>query len=179
MRNVSSQASYWKKVDARNLVNALQDIRAEVDRTRERWGFLCIGSDQSTGDALGPLVGSALREAGYREVFGTLQSPLDASNIEHTLHQLRTDTTYIAIDAALGLASSVGWFQVSNQPLVPGKSLGKKLPPLGDFSIAAIVNESGSKQLQRLQSTSLYRVMTMSQHIVSAVQAVFPKGNQL
>ncbi len=152
-------------------------MKSQVDTNR--WGFLCVGSDQSTGDAIGPLVGSSLIEAGYTHVIGTLQAPLDASNVHLIKDSLIDGYTYIAIDAALGLRASIGFFQVSNQPLAPGKSVGKKLPPLGDFSIAAIVNESGVRQLHKLQTTSLYQVMTMSQHIVQAIKLAFPLNRKM
>ncbi|MBO1910904.1 DUF1256 domain-containing protein, partial [Microvirga sp. 3-52] len=46
--------------------------------------FFCIGTDRSTGDSFGPLTGSRLTEfqAFPFPVFGTLESPLHALNLE-------------------------------------------------------------------------------------------------
>lgn len=136
--------------------------------------FVCIGTDRSTGDSLGPLVGTMLTESGYRQVIGTLESPCDASNLIMRLKEIPSGKVTIAIDACLGLPSSIGSFQVANQPIQPGKSVGKMLPPVGEYSIAAIVNADGPKQYWNLQSTSLYRVMGMAKEIVAAVRTVFP-----
>ena len=40
--------------------------------------FLCIGTDRSTGDSLGPLIGYKLKEKGMRNarVLGTLEEPV-------------------------------------------------------------------------------------------------------
>lgn len=136
--------------------------------------FVCIGTDRSTGDALGPLVGTFLREAGYRQVIGTLDAPCDASNLEARLSEIPPQKTVVAIDACLGLPTSIGMFQVANRPLAPGKSVGRSLPPVGRYSIAAIVNADGPKQYWILQSTSLHRVMTMAKAVAEAVKTVFP-----
>lgn len=42
--------------------------------------FLCIGTDRSTGDSLGPLIGYKLREKGMKNarVLGTLEEPVHA-----------------------------------------------------------------------------------------------------
>ncbi|TMV50722.1 spore protease YyaC [Paenibacillus mesophilus] len=136
--------------------------------------FVCIGTDRSTGDALGPLVGTLLREAGYGQVIGTLDTPCDASNLERRLTEIPDGKIAVAIDACLGLPTSIGLFQVANHPLEPGKSVGRKLPPVGRYSIAAIVNADGPKQYWILQSTSLHRVLTMAREIAAAVRTVFP-----
>lgn len=166
-----------KKVKGSELPAFLQTIRETGVGVGELL-FLCIGTDRSTGDALGPLVGTMLEEAGYAHVIGTLRQPLDASNMrERLLTEVvpyRNERTIIAIDACLGQASSVCSYQVSNQPMEPGKSLGKQLPAVGDYSIAAIVNVGEGQKYALLQSTSLYRVMSMASEITAAITRVFP-----
>ena len=62
-----------------------QLILEELDR-KEKVGvmFLCIGTDRSTGDSLGPLVGHKLRARKLRRaaVIGTLERPVHAMNLE-------------------------------------------------------------------------------------------------
>jgi DNA-binding LacI/PurR family transcriptional regulator len=45
--------------------------------------FVCIGTDRSTGDSLGPIVGTLLEEKGLRTfyVYGTLDEPIHAVNL--------------------------------------------------------------------------------------------------
>ncbi|WP_326115161.1 DUF1256 domain-containing protein [Paenibacillus alginolyticus] len=80
----------------------------------------------------------------------------------------------IAIDACLGQKLSVGMYQVSNQPLAPGKSVGKVLPGVGDYTIAAIVNADGPRQYSVLQTTSLYSVLKMADEVTKAIEHAFP-----
>ncbi|WP_240041166.1 spore protease YyaC [Paenibacillus ginsengarvi] len=167
-----------QKVKGDGLPDFFRLIR-DREGSLDRIVFVCIGTDRSTGDALGPLTGTLLREAGYRHVIGTLDAPCDASNLEVRLSEIPAGRIAVAIDACLGLPTSVGLFQVADQPLMPGKSVGRFLPPVGRYSIAAIVNKDGPKQYWILQSTSLHLVLAMARDIVAAVQTVFPKGPRL
>ena len=49
--------------------------------------IMCIGSDRSTGDSLGPVIGYKLKRASVKNVavVGTLNSPVHAANLESTL----------------------------------------------------------------------------------------------
>src|SRR5699024_10272688 len=71
---------------------------------------LCIGTDRSTGDSLGPLTGTLLsnKELQHLVVYGTLHQPVHAMNLQETIHEI--DQTFcnpyiIAVDAALGKPS--------------------------------------------------------------------------
>jgi putative sporulation protein YyaC len=173
LREHTERPLFRKKIKGDELAAFMQHIRDQGAQTDDLV-FLCIGTDRSSGDALGPLVGMMLEEAGYPQVIGTLAYPFDASNMVERSREIPLEKTVIAIDACLGQPSSLAWYQVSNRPIEPGKSLGKLLPPLGDYSIAAIVNVDAGQKYSILQSTSLHRVMTMSRAIVAAIQEVFP-----
>lgn len=62
----------------------LRQMIAEIMRRENRKGVLlfCIGTDRSTGDSLGPLIGHKLKRAGLKDrritVVGTLDSPVHA-----------------------------------------------------------------------------------------------------
>ncbi|MDR6884541.1 putative sporulation protein YyaC [Bacillus sp. 3255] len=168
------QEQFWKKMNGDQLALFLKAVGTASKLETSRLSFVCIGTDRSTGDALGPLVGSKLTELGYPHVIGTLELPCDASNIITRLREIPPDSVVIAIDACLGQKLSVGMYQVSNQPLAPGKSVGKELPHVGDFTIAAIVNADGPRQYSVLQTTSLYRVMNMADEVVRAIRYAFP-----
>ncbi|OPA74315.1 spore protease YyaC [Paenibacillus selenitireducens] len=137
----------------------------------EQITFVCIGTDRSTGDALGPLLGTALELRGFTQVVGTLAHPCDATNLEARLRGIPADHIVIAIDACLGQPAMVGHYLVSKQPLQPAESVGGRLPAVGHYSIAAVVNVSGPKPYWTLQMTSLYKVMQMAQQIEYAIEA--------
>src|SRR5690606_29960938 len=52
--------------------------------------FVCIGTDRSTGDSLGPLVGTHLMKHHYSglHVFGTLDDPVHAMNLNDTISNI-------------------------------------------------------------------------------------------
>ncbi|UPK43157.1 spore protease YyaC [Paenibacillus pabuli] len=131
--------------------------------------FVCIGTDRSTGDALGPLTGSLLQEAGVKHVVGTLASPCDADTLEKRLALVPSHHAIIAIDACLGPKQAAGTYYLAEHALIPAKSVGGKLPPVGHYSVAAVVNANGPRPYSILQMTSLHFVMGMSRTIAEAV----------
>ncbi|MFO7273925.1 MAG: spore protease YyaC [Bacillota bacterium] len=141
--------------------------------------ILCIGTDRSTGDALGPLVGTlltrgeALRETQVR-VLGTLDEPVHAGNLERVLAGLaaeRSSTTVVAIDACLGRSENVGSISVGTGPLQPGAGVNKTLPPVGDLFVTGTVNVGGFMEYFVLQNTRLSLVMRMAEIIASGLAA--------
>lgn len=169
----------WTTVDREELGRVLRKLKQATGSRPVT--FLCIGTDRSTGDALGPLVGTGLAAAGVGRVIGTLASPCDANTLPELAARLaspppgseRERGIVIAVDAALGKAESVGKFQVTSVPMLPGASLGRNLPQVGDYGIAGIVNAKGGNTYAILQNTSLYRVISMADDIVAAVVSAF------
>lgn len=146
---------------------------ARMQPDKERVVFVCIGTDRSTGDALGPLIGTMLQEHGWSQVIGTLAEPCDARRVEAAAEGLRQrsmeELTVVAIDACLGKPQSVGGYVLTSGPLRPGAATGRGLPPIGDFGIAGVVNRNGPKAYGMLQTTSLHFVLGMAKRIVSAI----------
>ena len=132
---------------------------------------VCIGTDRSTGDSLGPLVGtrlSRLRVPGLCRVLGTLDHPVHASNLKMTLESLAVDFSsplVLAVDACLGQLESVGSITISAGSLRPGAGVNKVLPPVGDLHVSGIVNVGGYLEFMVLQNTRLNLVMRMAEHI--------------
>jgi len=134
--------------------------------------ILCIGTDRSTGDTLGPLVGYHLHKFKKFNVYGTLDEPVHAVNLETTLDQIKRhhhNPFIIAVDACLGPLKSVGNITVSTSPLKPGAGVGKDLPSVGDISVKGVVNVSGYMEMLVLQNTRLSTVMKMSKVISDAL----------
>lgn len=157
-----------ERVDGRGLNLFLRRIAARYPLNMMT--FLCLGTDRSTGDCLGPLIGTLLEEANMSyDIIGTLACPCDAEKLPEVLPRLPSDKIVLAIDACLGRPESVGSYLVSAAPLVPARSVGKTFPPVGTFSIAGIVNATGPKPYWTLQTTSLYSVMNMAREVSQAI----------
>jgi len=145
--------------------------------------FVCIGTDRSTGDSLGPLVGTLLEEKSIPEfhVYGTLDDPIHAVNLEEKLKSIQEmhDNPYIiGIDACLGRMKNVGMIQIGHGPVKPGAGVNKELPSVGDLHITGIVNVSGFMEFFVLQNTRLNLVMKMAKTIASGIyqaSLLYPK----
>ncbi|NLV88923.1 MAG: spore protease YyaC [Tissierellia bacterium] len=131
--------------------------------------ILCIGTDRSTGDSLGPLVGHKLSPLikSYKDIslFGTLDNPVHAKNLESTLDKIYGDFKspfIIAVDSSLGNYNKIGYISIKNTPLKPGSGVNKVLPAVGDISITGIVNVGGMMEFMVLQNTRLSIVMNMA-----------------
>lgn len=136
--------------------------------------FCCIGTDRSTGDALGPLVGENLHNhhSFPYKVVGTLQQPLHALNLQENIDDIQQNNPsafVVAIDACLGHNAKIGDIVLHNGPLFPGKAVKKELPPIGDLSIKGIVNVAGFMEMLVLSNTRLHVTYEMSQRIARAL----------
>lgn len=141
---------------------------------------LCIGSDRSTGDALGPLVGSCLIKNRLPRtlIMGTLAHPVHALNLGSHLRQIaEKDKPFlvIAVDASLGKPGNVGLIEVAAGPLFPGAGVNKRLPPVGNIHLSGIVNLGGFMEQMVLQSTRLFHVMEMSTVIAEGLKRALLK----
>ncbi|MBO8164795.1 MAG: spore protease YyaC [Brevibacillus sp.] len=136
--------------------------------------IVCIGTDRSTGDSLGPLVGSKLQAycPKHLHVYGTLQDPVHAVNLAEKLEEIaekHPNRLTIAVDACLGQYSNIGSITVGDGPLKPGAGVKKELPAVGTFHITGIVNVGGFMEYFVLQNTRLYVVMEMAEVIARSL----------
>ena len=132
--------------------------------------IVCIGSDRSTGDSLGPLVGSILQKTPLQNtiVLGTLSQPVHALNLPETREQLAKDyktAAVLAIDASLGRKKNVGCLEIGKGGLYPGAAVKKSIPPIGDLFITGIVNAGGFMEELVLQNTRLGLVFPLAEFI--------------
>ena len=136
--------------------------------------IVCIGSDITIGDSLGPLVGTMLEKRNFRNVFlyGTLKSPITAKEVislEKNIKKLHPYTPIIAIDAAVGDEKEVGQIKLQSSGLYPGIGVGKKINCIGDYAIMGIVARRSKKPFQELQSTRLSFIYKQAIEISSAL----------
>jgi len=143
--------------------------------------FFCIGTDRSTGDTLGPLTGSHLKESSIfpYTIIGTLENPLHALNLQDIINETATsnpDAYIVAIDACLGNGNAIGQLLFQEGPIEPGKAVGKKLSPVGNVSIKGIVNIAGFMEHAVLQSTRLHLPFEMSKTLSRALQLAYSRS---
>lgn len=136
--------------------------------------LLCIGTDRSTGDCLGPLVGSKLSvlEQDFFHIYGTLEHPVHASNLKEKLEEIYSfyeNPLIIAVDACLGSLENVGCVNIGDGSLAPGAGVNKNLPPVGQIHITGIVNVGGFMEYLVLQNTRLNLVMRMADLIAQGL----------
>lgn len=138
--------------------------------------ILCIGTDRSTGDALGPLVGYKLIPHMFKydkvHLMGTLDEPVHAKNLHENIDIIKNshaNAFVLAIDASLGHNNSIGQIIIKEGPLKPGLGVNKKLPAIGDLSITGVVNVGGLMEYMVLQNTRLSLVMNMADIIAKGI----------
>lgn len=136
--------------------------------------FLCIGSDRVPGDSLGPMVGSAL-EKRYKKsipVYGTLEMPVHALNLENTITHINETLDghpLIAIDASFGTRQHLGYITAGKGSLYPGAGVDKTLCAVGDFFITGIVASFTPFSHLVLQTTRLSAVMPLASQITDGI----------
>lgn len=132
--------------------------------------IVCIGTNKIVGDSLGPVVGTLLKRNNFSHpVYGTLENPIHALNLEESLKNITSKHPYsnlLAIDAAVGCARNIGNIRVRRGSIYPGKGAGKKLPSVGNCSIVGIVEEFDKTHLQNV---SLDFVMELAELISSSI----------
>jgi putative sporulation protein YyaC len=136
--------------------------------------IVAIGTDRSTGDSLGPLVGTKLaaNQDGYH-VFGTLENPVHASNLNTILREIKSgfkNPLIVAVDACLGHSDSVGSITLATGALKPGAGVNKNLEEVGDLHFTGIVNVGGYMEFFVLQNTRLSLVWKLSELIAESIK---------
>jgi len=133
-----------------------------LDKVQNQPVFLCIGTPLLYGDCLGPFTGSRLKASGIPNVFGTLDTPVHAENIEYYRNMIKEKYGHppiIAIDAALGSSAQTGYITLRQGALRPGKAIGKSIAPIGTIEITGIFDSISQRQVQSL--------MLFMSHIIS------------
>lgn len=136
---------------------------------------LCVGSDLSVGDSLGPVTGTKLKEKLKNlncYVYGTLSKPVTAHEVKYVNSFLRAthpESAVIAVDAAVGTAGDIGLIRICGSGLKPGSGANKKLSKVGDVSIMGIVAEKSAFNYSLFSSTRLNIVYKMSEIISEGI----------
>ena len=169
------KVAYDAPAAASCIAASLRAWLGELGGPRSELVVLCIGTDRSTGDALGPLVGTFLTEAKPPglHVCGTLDQPVHAANLDEAVASLAarpTTPVIAAVDACLGRVDSVGTVTVGRGFLRPGAGVNKNLPAVGDVYLTGVVNVGGFMEYFVLQNTRLNLVVKMARVIAEAIR---------
>lgn len=157
---------------SRRLLDMMRACRSDMQH--QDVVLLCVGSDRSTGDSLGPLIGHKLQKCmkGKLFIYGTLKQPVHAVNLNEVMDEIyhtHDSPLIIAVDASLGSHNHIGYVTLSQAPLKPGLGVKKNLPEVGDICITGIVNLSGIMDGMLLQSTRLSTVMDLADFISNGI----------
>ena len=171
-----------------NSISAFQSFTEELHRHISRAlkngcksvVFVCIGTDRSTGDSLGPLIGYKIANLKYKKVFvyGNLENPVHAKNLEEIMKNVSNDCEepfIIAIDACLGRVDHVGYIGIGEGSIKPGSGVNKELTPVGDMFVTGIVNFGGFMDFLVLQNTRLHIVMKIADLVATGIRYVMWK----
>lgn len=160
------------------LSNSLLKMVENIEKPYENIAVVCIGTDRSTGDSYGPLIGHMLSKYTMYDfdLYGTLSEPVHALTLEKTIKQINEENTLvIAIDSSVGYSSFVGQVGLKYGAIKPGSGVGKSLPAIGDIAISGIVAISGFAPLVMLQSAPLGMVYQMAEKTSHAINYVLYK----
>lgn len=168
--NESLSIFYDDPFSSNRIQQSIADLLGSLNARHREVVILCIGTDRSTGDSLGPLVGTRLKQLDFGgfQVFGTLDDPVHAINLVSVVDHINTryrNPVVIAVDACLGKADRVGYINVKPGVLYPGTALQKSLPAVGDLHVSGIVNVGGFLEHLVLQNTRLNLVFRMAEVI--------------
>lgn len=112
--------------------------------------IVCAGTTRIIGDALGPITGTFLTENNVKNVYGTLQKPVDAINLTKVIEEIKSNyfkPYIIAVDSAVSLGNSylVGKPEFLKSITVEDRAITvrswdtKNAVPIGDVGITATV----------------------------------------
>lgn len=136
--------------------------------------FFCIGSDRHLLDSFGPLTGSMIKEHWPEAIVcGTLDEPLHARNLPLRVMAVKREYPggiEIAIDASLGSPEEIGMIKLRKGPVLPGKAVALRLPPVGHYSITGVVGAYAEKAGNRSREpVGLANIYHLAQMVSSAV----------
>lgn len=149
--------------------------------------FLCIGTNLVTGDSIGPIVGTNLKNdlkniTKFKselyltnrniEVLGDMSNNISYNNIEDNIKNISNDNFIIVIDSALSTEDNIGKIFVHNRGLKYAESLKRKNNLIGDMSIKAVVGKNTKNRLKNfkvLKNTSTKRILAMSNFVSKGI----------
>ncbi len=108
--------------------------------------FLCIGTSKIIGDAIGPILGSNLKdiENEFIHIYGTIEKNVHFNNTKNIIESINRNyinPCIISIDAALSNNNSIGDIIIGRGFIKLGKALDKNFGVYCDVNIKCIVGK--------------------------------------
>ena len=139
--------------------------------------IVCIGTDLSIGDSLGPIVGTMLHEYNLNAfVYGRLSETItakDIRSIKSFVEKAHPKAKTLIVDAAIGEKNDVGSIKMSLAPIRPGLGANKDLPEIGTVNLIGIVAERSCANYSFLNLTRLSPVYEMARKIADGIADYF------
>lgn len=158
----------------------LLNVLSKTFKLKQDIVIVCVGTDRSAGDSLGPLVGTLIKELTPNAcVYGTLDNPVHATNLADKIQLIQANhpsAFVLAVDACLGKLDSIGHITYKEEPLLPGIGVKKELPQVGNACVTGIVNVGGFLEYFALQNTRLWTTYRLAKVIAGVIsQALIAK----
>ena len=136
--------------------------------------LLCLGTENVTGDSLGPRVGTLIQNKMKRPllVYGYEGCNVNAQNLVLAYDMVRVmhpEKQIVVIDAAVGDNEEVGCVQIHKGGIMPGAATNKNLPQVGDVSILGVVSKRGCQDFYSSHSDRVMLVEKMAETIAESI----------
>lgn len=161
------------KVGETSSLETLSNAWREIFFFNQKVVFICVGTPRLIGDSVAPLIGSYLENSvPDLPVFGTVDDPITAINLEDTVRGLKglySDHKIIAVDVCVSLPTKVGDIYIKEEKLKPGRALSKSLKAFGHYKFCVNVSprtDGGGvkeivKSLQEVSSEEVKKMVSL------------------
>lgn len=144
-------------------------FNAITSKECEQIVVVCFGTNAISGDALGPMVGTLLREKYNLPafVYGTEDSNVNGKNMSQWLDFIKNahkGARFVAVDASVGAKDKIGQIVVREDGVCPSGVTGKK-ERFGDIGILGVVAKNEGDTLMRLMCVSPLEVSKLADKI--------------
>lgn len=135
--------------------------------------FICIGSNKVTGDCLGPLVGSYLKNMYKATVYGDMENPINYQNAEKIMEKIKnnnSESLKVVIDSALG--KNIGDIIIDDGKVEIGKGLNKNKKIYGDISIKVVVGKNYYNNIRNIQELKNKNIEEIDKIAIDVVKMI-------
>lgn len=145
--------------------------------------FLCIGTSKIIGDAIGPILGSNLKdiENEFIHIYGTIENNLHFNNTKNIINNINRNyinPCIVSIDAALSNKNNIGDIVIGKGFIKLGKALDKNFGVYCNINIKCIVGnyyDDREKNLKILNKVSIEEIIKISSIVSEGIRNVFNK----
>lgn len=142
----------------------VKELKAKVKKQDKELIFLCIGTNRVIGDSFGPMVGTKLKKLSKNRninILGSMKEPMCRKNINRRLKEIKNyqkEKCIIAIDSAISdREENIGQIFISNNSMILGSGINRKILEIGDISIKGVVCQS-FKVLERVPENIIHEL---------------------